>query len=88
MENAPLCKFCGRPMEQNWCGMDKYYSCDCKGQKYKNKLEEEVKELKSLLFNKEMELQSFIDNSQYDTKIRNLKNEIQKLENQYRNSDN
>ena len=25
MENTPLCKFCGKPMEHNWCGMDEYY---------------------------------------------------------------
>lgn len=86
MENAPLCKFCGKPMEHNWCGMDEYYSCDCEGQKHAYELKQQIGKLEELLYDKKTELENYVNNNLYNTKVRNLKNQIKELESQYHNS--
>lgn len=81
----PLCKYCGNPMFIEGIEYtDIWYECKCEGYLKEQKLLKEIGDIKHSLWKKEDELQKHRSNSLYAKSIEELKREIEKVENDYR----
>lgn len=83
--SKPLCKYCGNPMLIDSIEYsDIWYKCKCEGYLKEQKLLTEIKDIEYSLYEKRDELRKHRSNSLYEKSIEELKRQIKKIENDYR----
>lgn len=83
--SKPLCKYCGNPMLIDSIEYtDIWYECKCEGYLKEQKLLTEIRDIEYSLWEKRDELQKHRSNSLYTKSIGELKRQIEKIENDYR----